>query len=258
MTRFLLLCAILSIAMLPASARVVSQTVLYEQGGDTLEGQAFYDTKFGGKRPGVVIFHQWKGPGEYEKRRARMLAEMGYVALVADVYGRGIRPKNAQEARVQATRYRQNRPLMRNRARAAVIALRRHPKTDPTRLAAMGYCFGGGVALELARSGADLDAFASFHGNLDTPDPEMARNIKGRVIAYHGAADPNVPFSQIESFTREMNAANVDWQLISYGNAVHSFTEREAGNDPSDGSAYNEKADKRSWDSFTELLKSEL
>ena len=235
------------ITALPAHAKLVTQTVEYAQGGQVLEGYLAYDDALGGQRPGVLVGHQWKGLGEYEKRRARMLAQMGYVAFALDIYGKGIRPKTPAEARAQATKYRSNRPLLRERARAAVIALRKRPNVDGAKLAMIGYCFGGGTALELARSGADLRGFVSFHGNLDTPDTSLAKNIKGKILILHGAIDPNVKPEAIASFYGEMEAAKADYQIISYSGAVHSFTEKEAGNDPSDGSAYDAKADRRSW-----------
>jgi dienelactone hydrolase len=136
---------------------------------------------------------------------------------------------------------------MRARAQAGLAQLKAQPQVDATRTAAIGYCFGGGVVLELARSGANLSAVVSFHGNLDTPNPADAANINGKVLACHGAADPHVPPEQVAAFADEMNAAGVDWQLIMYGNAVHAFTDWGAGDDTSQGVAYNEAADLRSW-----------
>jgi dienelactone hydrolase len=148
---------------------------------------------------------------------------------------------------------------MRERAGAGLAVLRKHPAADPARLAAIGYCFGGTVALELARGGADLAAVVSFHGGLDTPTPEDARNIKGKVLALHGGDDPFVPPAQVEAFQAEMRNGRVDWQFVAYGGAVHSFTNPEAGNDHSKGAAYNEAADRRSWIAmnafFAETLK---
>lgn len=246
-TRIFLLAAIIMGINLPAQAKVVTQTIEYSQGGQTLEGYLAYDDASTEKRPGVLIGHQWKGLGEYEKRRARMLAEMGYVAFAIDIYGKGIRPTTNLEAGALAGKFRADRPLLRERARAAVIALRQQPLVDAEKLAMIGYCFGGGTALELARSGADLKGFVSFHGNLDTPDPSLAKNIKGKILVLHGAIDPNVKPESIKSFHDEMEAASVDYQFISYSGAVHSFTEVEAGNDITKGSAYNANADRRSW-----------
>jgi len=148
---------------------------------------------------------------------------------------------------------------MRARANAGLEVLKKHPLTDVNRIAAIGYCFGGTVVLEMARSGAELAGVVSFHGGLSTPNPSDAKNIKGKVLVLHGADDPAVPPDQVIAFQDELRKAGVDWQMVSYGGAVHSFTNPEAGNDPSRGAAYNEKADKRSWEAmktfFGEIFK---
>lgn len=230
-----------------ALAEVRTQVVEYQQGDTVLQGFLAYDDEIEGKRPGVMVVHAWKGLGDYEKQRAKQLAELGYVAFAADIYGKGIRPKTNEEAREQASIYRSNRKLMRDRAQAGLQVLQQYPLTDANQVAAIGYCFGGGTVLELARSGAPVAGVVSFHGNLDTPNLADAQGIKGRVLVLHGAADPLVPDEQVDAFKREMNYANVDWQMVMYGNAVHSFSDPNAGNDPSTGVAYNELADKRSW-----------
>jgi dienelactone hydrolase len=200
-----------------------------------------------GKRPGVLVAHEWNGHNEYVRKRAERLARLGYVAFALDMYGKGVRAKDAKEAAALAGIYKGDRTLMRARAVAGLDVLRRRPETDPTRLAAIGYCFGGTTVLELARSGADLVSVVSFHGGLDTPTPEDARNIKGKVLALHGGDDPFVPANQVEAFQEEMRKGGVDWQFVSYGGAVHSFTNPESGSDNSKGLAYNERADRRSW-----------
>jgi dienelactone hydrolase len=251
----LLVCGVvLAASAQSAQAKIVSRDLDYRDGATVLQGYVAYDDAFKGKRPGVLIGHQWKGLGEYEKRRARMLAQMGYVAFALDIYGKGVRPTNRQESGAQAGRYRGDRPLLRQRAHAAVLELRKNPLVDGNRLAMIGYCFGGGTALELARSGADLKGFVSFHGNLDTPDPSLAKNIKGKILVLHGAIDPNVKPESIKAFHDEMEAAKADYQFISYSGAVHSFTEREAGNDISRGSAYDAKADHRSWQAMKQFF----
>ena len=230
----------------------------YREGETVLQGYLAYDDSVQGKRPGVLVVHEWTGIGPYVKHRVEQLAGMGYVALAADIYGKGVRPKNAAEAGRTMTIYRNDRALLRARVRAGLEALLKQPSVDPTRVAAIGYCFGGMTVLELARSGADIAGVVSFHGVLDTPTPEDARNIKAKVLVLSGGDDPNVPMEQVAAFVKEMRAAHVNWELTLYGGTVHSFTNPDAGNDPSKGAAYNAQADRRSWqamrDFFREIL----
>jgi len=179
-----------------------------------------------------------------------MLARMGYIAFGLDIYGKGIRPKSPREAAAQAKIYRSDHQLMRSRARAGLEILQGHPHTDARRTAAIGYCFGGGTVLELARSGVDVAGVVSFHGNLDTSNPDDARNIKGKVLVLNGGDDPYVPVEQVLGFQEEMRKAGVDWQMVIYGGAVHSFTNPDAGSDKSRGAAYDERADRRSWEAM--------
>lgn len=230
-----------------ANADLQEEIIEYKHGDTILEGYLVYDDSIEGKRPAVLVVHEWKGMGSYEKMRAKQLANLGYVAFALDMYGKGIRPETREEAAKQATTYRSDRQLMRERANAGLKTLRQHKLTDPRHIAAIGYCFGGGVVLELARSGADIPGVVSFHGNLDTPDPTDANNIKAKVLVLHGADDPHVPEAHVTAFKDEMSTAGVDWQMVLYGGAVHSFTNPAAGTDPSAGAAYNEHADRRSW-----------
>jgi len=241
---------ILLVGVLSANAELHTQIIEYKQGDTVLEGFLAYDKAIHGKRPGVLIVHQWKGLGSYEKKRAEMLANLGYTVFALDIYGKGIRADNPKDASALAAKYKNDRALLRERAKSGLGILKKHELTDPERIAAIGYCFGGTTVLELARSGADLDGIVSFHGALGTPDPKDARNIKGKVLALHGADDPFVPPAEVTAFEEEMRQAKVDWQLVSYGSAVHSFTDWDAGNDNSKGAAYNEKADKRSWEAM--------
>jgi dienelactone hydrolase len=233
--------------------------VEYRHGDVVLEGYMAYDDAVQGKRPGVLVVHEWMGHNPYVRKRAEQLAKLGYVAFALDMYGKGVRAKDGTEAAALAGKYKGDRKLMRARAGAGLDVLRNHPMVDPRRLAAIGYCFGGTTVLELARGGADLVAVVSFHGGLDTPTPEDAKNIKGKVLALHGGDDPFVPTKQVEAFQEEMRNGGVDWQFFTYGGAVHSFTNPEAGNDNSKGAAYNEKADRRSWEDmrvfFAETLR---
>ena len=234
-------------------AEIKTQSVEYKQGDTTLEGFHAYDDSAQGKRPGVLIVHQWKGLGSYEKERAQMLAKLGYNVFAVDIYGKGVRPANPKDAGALAGKYKSDRALLRERVKAGLDELKKNSMTDPKKIAAMGYCFGGTTALELARSGADIAGVVSFHGVLSSPTPEDAKNIKCKVLVLHGADDKNVN-AEVPGFQEEMRNAKVDWQMISYGNAVHSFTDWNAGNDNSKGSAYNEKADKRSWEDMKQFF----
>jgi dienelactone hydrolase len=230
-------------------AEIVFKTVEYKEGSTTLEGLAVHDDAMRGKRPGILVVHQWKGLGDYEKKRAEMLATLGYNVFAVDIYGKGVRPTNPKDASAEAGKYKRDRALLRSRVNAGLAVLKKDELTDATKIAAMGYCFGGTAALELARGGADVAGVVSFHGGLSTPTPNDTK-VKAKVLALHGADDPNVPPAEVAGFEDEMRKAKVDWSLVSYGNAVHSFTDWNAGNDNSKGSAYNEKADKRSWEAM--------
>ncbi len=238
-----------------AQAQVVLETVEYKHGEASLEGFLAYDDAVETKRPGVLVVHEWKGVGDYAKKRATMLAEQGYVAMAVDMYGKGIRPQSHEEAAKQAGIYKDDRALMRERIASAMIVLKEHPLVDATKLAAIGYCFGGTTVLELARSGADVKGVASFHGALATPNVQDAKNIKGRLLVCHGAADTFVPADEVAAFKKEMADAGVDLRFESFEGAVHSFTVKEAGDDPSKGMAYNADADAKSWSLLTEFLK---
>jgi len=232
-----------------AQAQLHTETVEYKQGDTTLEGYLAYDETVKGARPGVLVVHDWMGCDNYAKTRADQLAKLGYVAFAADIYGKGVRPKNSQEAGAQAVKYKADRPLVRARVNAALDVLKKQPKCDPKRVAAIGYCFGGTTVLELARSGADIAGIVTFHGGLETPTRD-AKNIKCKVLICHGADDPYVPAADVAALQEEFRAAGVDWQMIYYSGAVHSFTRPDAGNDNSKGAAYNERADKRSWEAM--------
>ena len=242
-----------------ARAEMKTEMVEYRHGNVVLEGYLAYDDSFQGKRPGVLVVHEWYGHTPYVRMRAEQLARLGYVAFASDMYGKGVLAKDAKEAAALAGIYLGDRKLMRARAAAGLDVLRKRPEVDPARLAAIGYCFGGTTVLELARSGADLASVVSFHGLLNTPNQGDARNIKGKVLVLHGGDDPFVPMKQVEAFQEEMRKGGVDWEFVTYGGAVHRFTNPEAGSDSSKGAAYNERADRRSWQAmesfFAETLK---
>ena len=241
-----------------ARAALHTEDVEYKQGDATLQGYLAYDDAVKGPRPGVLVVHDWLGCDGYAKMRADMLAKLGYVAFAADIYGKGIRPKDGKEAGPLAGKYKGDRPLLRARVNAALDVLKKQPQVDAKRVAAIGYCFGGTTVLELARSGADIAGIVTFHGGLDTPTRD-AKNIKCKVLLCHGADDPFVPTTDVTALQDELRGAGVDWQMIYYSGAVHSFTRPDAGNDNSKGAAYNERADKRSWEDmklfFAEIFK---
>ena len=255
----LLLVAVVLLSANVARAGLHTEPIEYKHGDVVLEGYLAYDDSTQDKRPGVLVVHEWTGHNPYVRKRAEQLAGLGYVAFALDMYGKGVQAKDAKEAAQLASTYKNDRKLMRARANAGLDVLRKQPLVDTERLAAIGYCFGGTTVLELARGGADLAGVVSFHGDLATPTPEDARNIKGKVLALHGADDPFVPPAVVAAFEEEMRKGAVDWQLVKYGGAVHSFTNPGAGNDNSRGAAYNEKADHRSWEAmkvfFAEILK---
>jgi dienelactone hydrolase len=233
-----------------AYAELHRETVQYKHDDAALEGYLVYDDTIQASRPGILVVHDWMGIDPYAKMRADQLAELGYVAFAIDMYGKGIRPKDSKEASAQASIYRKDRQLMRSRAQAGLDVLVSQSLVDAKLVAAIGYCFGGGTVLELARSGIDIAGVVSFHGNLDTPRPQDAKNIKAKILVLHGADDPFVPEEDVAAFQEEMREAKIDWQMVSYGGAVHSFTNPNSGDDPSTGAAYDEKADKRSWEAM--------
>ena len=238
-------------------AALKTKVIEYKHGGVGLKGYLAYDDAIKGKRPGVLVVHCFRGLRDFVKGRAEQLAKLGYVAFAIDMYG--MIPKDDEEAFATAGIYKNNRSLMRSRANAGLEVLKKHELTDAKRIAAIGYCFGGSVVLELARSGADIVGVVGFHAVLNTPNPADGKNIKGKVLALHGADDPVVPTDEVLAFQDEMRKAKVDWQMVFYGGAIHGFTMPESGTDLSKRAAYNEKADKRSWEAmksfFGEIFK---
>ncbi len=248
--------ALLSLLLFFATAlraEIATTAVEYTTGGVTCEGLHVVDDTKTGKLPSVLIIHQWTGVSENEKMRAKMLAEMGYNVFVADIYGKGIRPQPPESGK-EAGKYKTDRKLYRERLLAGLEQLRKTPQADPTQIAAIGYCFGGTGVIELARSGAMVKGIVSFHGGLDSPAPADGKNIKGKVLALHGADDPFVPAKDLAAFEQEMKDAGVDFKLVQYPGAVHAFTQKAAGNDNSKGAAYNESADKASWEEMKQFF----
>lgn len=241
--------------MMNAEAKVELKKIEYKSGDQTFEGVVAMDSALKGKKPGVVVFHNWMGITKETESKITELAKLGYVAMAGDIYGKGIRPKDVKEAGELATKYKSDRKLLRERVNLALDELKKNSHVDSAKLLATGYCFGGTAALELARSGAPILGTVSFHGGLSNPTPADAKNIKGQVIVFHGAVDPYVPADEVAAFKKEMDDSKVPYELVMYANTVHSFTEKAAGNDITKGAAYNETADKRSWENMKSFFK---
>lgn len=254
-TSFLLL----GLISLNAEAKIKLEKVDYKSGENIFEGVVAYDSALKGKKPGVIVFHNWKGITAETESKITELAKLGYVAMAGDIYGKGVRPKDAKEAGELATLYKNDRKLLRERVNLALAELAKNPKVDSKKLLATGYCFGATAALELGRSGADLLGIVSFHGGLSNPNPADAKNIKAQVQIYHGGIDPTITVEELNAFKKEMDDAKATYQFTSFSGAVHSFTEKAAGDDVSKGQAYNALADRRSWEGmknfFQELTK---
>jgi dienelactone hydrolase len=234
-----------------AQAAVKTETVQYTQGGATLKGYLAYDDAHDNKRPGILVVPEWWGLNDYAKSRARQLASLGYVAFAADMYGDGQTTDDPKVAPTLSGPFMQDRSLMRARVSAAFDQLKASPNVDPAKTAAIGYCFGGTSVLELARSGSPVLGVVSFHGGLSTPNPDDAKNIKGRVLVLTGANDAFVPAPQREAFAKEMADAKVNWEMDVYANAVHAFTNPNAGRFGIPNIAYNKEADERSFARMT-------
>lgn len=234
-----------SALVVPSFGQVMGGPLDYKVGTTDCQGYVAVDTMKSGKRPGILIVHDWNSIDAYEMGRAAQLAKMGYVAMCADIYGKNVRPKTAEASGAQASKFKADRALFRERLMGALEVLKKDPNVDPNKIVAIGYCFGGTGVLELARMGADLKGVVSFHGGLDA-DPSMkAGPVIPEVLVCHGADDPFVPPTQVVDFKKEFE--NTKLEFVSYPGAVHSFTEPDAGNDPKTGVAYNKAADEGSW-----------
>lgn len=247
--KFTIFLLLIFITVMNVRSEIITKDVDYYDGSTLLQGYLAYDNIKSSLSPGILIVHQWKGLTDYEKMRARMLAEMGYVAFAADIYGKGVRPSFSEEAGKEAGKYYSDVNLFRERVTAGLNELKKHISVDPGQIAAIGYCFGGGAVLELARSGADIKGVVSFHGSLKSPDPGAGK-IKCKISVQHGAVDPYVTEEDVIAFKKEMEDGKVDYILTEYSGAVHAFTMENAGNDPSTGASYNKNADKRSWEAM--------
>ncbi len=247
-----LLSSILTVCIGLAStqAAIKGEAVEYKAGDTVHKGYLVYDDAITGKRPGVLVIHEWWGHDQHARNSARKLAEAGYVALALDMYGGGKQAHHPEDAGKFSGEVRQNLPLMKSRFEAGMNLLKNQARVDSTRLAAIGYCFGGSVVLEMARVGENLRGVASFHGGLATEHPAQPGKVKARVLVMNGADDPFVPAEQIAAFKKEMEVAKVNYKFVSYPGAKHSFTNPEADANGAKFKlpmAYDAKADLASW-----------
>jgi dienelactone hydrolase len=237
-----------------ALGQIETREIEYKHGDVTLRGYVAYNGAIDSIRPGILVIHEWWGLNDFAREQARRLAEAGYIAFAADMYGDGRTVDAPAEAQALAMPFYQDRAMMRARAAAALEVLRRQDSVDPERFGAIGYCFGGTVALELARSGAAISAAVSFHGGLAAGEQADPARIEASVLVLTGAADPLVPAAEREAFIQEMEAAGADYQMIIYGKARHSFTNPEADKRNMPPVAYNPDADRRSWEHMRVFL----
>jgi dienelactone hydrolase len=237
-----------------SEAAVKTETVSYKVGDKSYKGFLAFDDAVKGKRPGILVVHEFWGLDDYAKKRVEQLAGMGYVAFAADMYGDGKVTEHPKEAGAMAGQVRMNQQEWLARANAGLKILRDHPQVDGTKLAAIGYCFGGSTALTLANSGSDIKAAVSFHGALPIPSDDEAKKIKTKILICHGARDSFIKEDTIQKMRGTYDRNGVDYQMIYYGGAVHSFTVPGAEKKGLDGIRYDANADRRSWASMKALF----
>lgn len=237
-----------------ANAGIVTKAIEYKHGDVVLEGYLAYDDTVQGKRPGVLVVHEWWGLNPAAKQRAEELAKLGYVGFAVDMYGKGVLTDDpGQAGKLAGALY--GKPILRERIRLAYDLLAMHQMVDADRIGAIGFCFGGTTCLELAYSGAKLSGIVSFHGSLTVPKEGEGPNIKSKILVLHGADDPMVPPEKVQAFEDSMRAAKTDWQLVAYGNAVHAFTQPDADKRNIPGVKFNAAAAKRSWEHMSWFFK---
>ncbi len=241
-----------------ASAEVKTEVIEYQVGDKTFDGYLAYDDSIKGPRPGVIVFHEWWGLNDYAKKRTTMLAELGYVAFAADMYGDGQFVDHPKDAGAMAGKVRANVDEWQKRATVALDVLKKRPQCNPDKIAAIGYCFGGSTALQLGYTGADVDAIATFHAALPTPSEDQAEAIEAKVLVCHGADDGFVSQESIDAFQEKLKDAEVDLNFVAFPGAVHSFTVEDSGKHNNPGMQYNKEADEKSWAMLLDLLNKEL
>jgi dienelactone hydrolase len=237
-----------------AEAAVQSKTIKYKSGDVECQGYLAWDDEVKGPRPGVLVVHEWWGLNDYARKRADQLAKLGYVAFAADMYGQGKTTTHPKEAGEMAGEVRANVDDWRKRALAGLDVLKAQQQCDKTKLAAIGYCFGGSTALQLSLAGTDLKAVASFHGALPAPTEAEAKQVKSAILVCHGADDTFIPEAAIKAFRGALDKAGTKYDFVAYPGAKHSFTVPDADKAGIDGLKYDKAADEDSWKRLQKLL----
>jgi len=256
--RQLVVAALAALLAVPAAAKVVTKEIPYEANGKAMKGYLAYDDAKSAARPGVLVVHEWWGLNDYTKMRTRQLAQMGYVAFAADMFGDGVTTRDPKQAQEWSSGVGKEPGLSASRSKAALDVLRKQKGVDTKHLAAIGFCFGGTAVLRLAYSGEPLDAAVTFHGGLVAPTDEEAKAMKTHLLVLHGAEDNFIKPETIESLKKTLDANNVDWYMVTYAHAVHAFTNPDADGFKIPGIGYNKEAATRSWDEMQRFFKEEM
>jgi len=259
-TRFLLTFCMISTLLASSTvwAKVTAREVEYRAGDTVLKGYLAESSAAKGKRPAVLVVHEWWGHNEYARKRARMLADLGYVALAVDMFGDGKTAQHPEDAGKFAGEAMKNKTVGEARFNAALDFIKQQPKVDPERIATIGYCFGGGVVLHMARQGADLKGVVSFHGSLATDSPAKPGSVKAQVLVFNGDEDKMIPPEQVAAFKEEMTRTGAAFRYVGYPGVMHSFTNPDADSYAKKFNlplAYNKKADQNSWAETKKFLK---
>ena len=236
-------------------AKVITEAVTYTEAGEEYTGYVSYDNAIKGKRPGVMVVHEWWGLDDYAKRRTEMLARLGYVAFAVDMYGTGKVTDSPDQAREWMTEATADVEWWRERAMAGIRYLKNHKLVDADKIAAIGYCFGGGTVLQLAYGGLDINGIVSFHGSLPIADESAFGKIKTRMLIAHGNADPFIPRETVTKFQDTLDKAKADWHMITYGNVLHSFTNPKSDTRGMAALKYDKQADEHSWQAMQYFFK---
>lgn len=245
--RLALVFLILLLVATTVQAKVLTKNITYQHDGVQLEGYLAYDGAIKGKVPAVLVVHEWWGLNDYARKRAKQLADMGYVAFALDMYGKGKVTEHPKQAAEWMRQTNSNVHLWQQRAVAGLEVLKKEPRTDTARIAAIGYCFGGATVQQLAYSGANVRGVVSFHGSLLPPTPEQVKQVKAKFLICHGAGDPFTKAEVLQNYVAAMNETDLDWQMIMYGGAKHSFTNPHADKVGMAALKYSKSADQRSW-----------